>query len=165
MTTQPTTRPAAATHHGLGDAHAIVIRRTIHAPPERVFEAWSDPDVAARWSWGAEYTTEHVELDCRPGGTWRQTIARKDTGKQFHFSGEYLEVDPPHLVVFTFAWHTNEGPEDGPSVVRVELRAHAEGTEVVLTHQGVPANKVEGTTSGWDDCFGEIERVLFAAPA
>ena len=77
------------------EAPALVVSRLIHAPPERVFRAWSDPDVAARWGWGNAYDTIAIELDCRPGGTWRHQIRDRNTGETFFFDGVFREVERP----------------------------------------------------------------------
>ena len=56
------------------EASPLVVRRSFRAPLALVYRAWSDPALAARWSWGAEHETLSIELDCRPGGVWKQLI-------------------------------------------------------------------------------------------
>ena len=67
------------------DTPPLVVRRTLGAPLALVYRAWSEPELAARWSWGAEHETLSVELDCRPGGVWKQVIRNRTNGEQWSF--------------------------------------------------------------------------------
>jgi uncharacterized protein YndB with AHSA1/START domain len=74
----------------------------IAAPPARVFEAISDPNQTRRW-WGQDsmYRITDTQADVRVGGKWFSEGVGKD-GKTFRIDGEYLEVDPPRLLVHTW---------------------------------------------------------------
>jgi uncharacterized protein YndB with AHSA1/START domain len=102
------------------DQNAVVAEIFIAAPPARVFQAISDPSQLPRW-WGhaSLYQVTKSTMDVRPGGKWRSEGVGAD-GKTFHVEGEYLEVDPPRLLV-----HTWIGSYDGgkKTVVRWELEA------------------------------------------
>ncbi len=79
----------------------FVMERTFAASPERVFEAYADPDQVAQW-WGQRSNTTTVEAnDVRPGGAWR-FVQRDADGNAYEFYGEYLEVVPNQKVVYTF---------------------------------------------------------------
>jgi uncharacterized protein YndB with AHSA1/START domain len=138
----------------------VVVRRVIHAPVARVYAAWSDADIAARWAWGHEFDNLSVELDCRPGGQWRQAIRNRVTGTRWDFSGEFREVVPLQRVVFTFNWRSDAGDVEGPSLVRVDLSSHADGTEVVITHTELAPEKAKPTQEGWEDCLTQIGGVV-----
>ena len=142
------------------DTPALVVRRLIQAPPERVFRAWSDPDVAARWGWGRAYDTIAVDLDCRPGGRWRHEIRDRTTGETFRFDGVFREVEPPRRVVHTFRWTSDRGHDEPESLVTVDLVPSGGGTEVVITHTRLPADKVRETDEGWKDCLEQVERAV-----
>jgi len=104
----------------------------IAAPPERVFEAISDPSQTAKW-WGAKglYRLSETVADVRPGGKWR-SAGVGDDGTPFHVEGEYLEVAPPRLLVY--AWRPSWS-ESLKTVVRWELEPRARwGT----LHQTIP---------------------------
>jgi len=138
------------------DVPALVVRRVIHAPPDRVFRAWSDPEIAGRWGWGKAYDTLSVELDCRPGGTWRQAIRDRNTGETFYFDGVFREVVPAKRVVHTFRWTSDRGHDEAESLVAVDLVPQGGHTEVVITHTQLPPDKVRETTEGWGDCLEQI---------
>jgi uncharacterized protein YndB with AHSA1/START domain len=74
----------------------------VAAPPERVFQALTDPTQMPRW-WGqvGMYRITECSADLRPGGKWSSVGVGAD-GTQFRVDGEYLEVDPPRLLVHTW---------------------------------------------------------------
>jgi uncharacterized protein YndB with AHSA1/START domain len=78
----------------------IVLSRTYAAPRELVFEAWIDPVHVAEW-WGPEgFTTTILEMDPRPGGTWRFIMHGPD-GVDYPNRIDYLEIRRPERLVYT----------------------------------------------------------------
>src|ERR1700686_2934666 len=84
------------------DQNIITGEIFIAAPPARVFQAISDPEQMQRW-WGASdmYRVTDSKADVRVGGKWSSAAVGVD-GTKFHIDGEYLEVDPPRLLVYTW---------------------------------------------------------------
>ncbi|MBV9773714.1 MAG: SRPBCC family protein [Gemmatimonadetes bacterium] len=77
----------------------IVSTRVFDAPRERVFRAFSDPDVLARW-WGPEgFTSTFHEFDLRPGGAWRFVMHAPD-GTDYPNANDFVEVVAPERIVF-----------------------------------------------------------------
>lgn len=103
------------------------------ASPERVFRALTDPGELAAW-WGDPrmYVTERWELELRVGGRWRCT-GRGAQGGLFEVEGEYLELDPPRVVAFTWRPSWVDVP---PTVVRIVLEPTPSGTRLTWTHSG-----------------------------
>jgi uncharacterized protein YndB with AHSA1/START domain len=131
------------------DQDAIHSEVHIAAPPERVFQALTDPRQLVQW-WGQKGIYHHTgwKGDLRPGGAWRSDGVSDTDGKPYHVSGEYVEVDPPRLVSYTWtaSW---SGPLK--TLVRWELEAASGGTLVRMRHTGfagVPA-AVQGHYEGW----------------
>jgi uncharacterized protein YndB with AHSA1/START domain len=118
--------------------NAVVAEIFIAAPPTRVFEAITDPHQAPRW-WGQEgmYRITEWKGDVRPGGKWSSVGLGAD-GTPFQVEGEYLEVDPPRLLVHTWI-ATWSGPLK--TVVRWEL----EPTDVHGLHPSGPRKAGTGT--------------------
>jgi uncharacterized protein YndB with AHSA1/START domain len=142
------------------------VERTFDAPREAVFEAWTSPEVMRRW-WAAEHdwSTPRAEVDLRPGGRIRLSMA-KSGGQPVHtFSGVYLEVSPPERIVFTVDW---EGGEADGTVSTVTVEFHEDGarTTVVLIQRGLAAEESrEAHEDGWNKCFDNLEtRVLLLQP-
>src|SRR5215475_6089661 len=88
----------------------------VAAPPARVFEAITDPAQTAQW-WGQKgmYRTTGGTADLRPGGKWYNEGVGAD-GTSFRVEGEYLEVDPPRLLVHTWVKSWEGGPRTTSSV-------------------------------------------------
>ncbi|MDW5562207.1 MAG: SRPBCC domain-containing protein [Methanomassiliicoccus sp.] len=86
----------------------IVVRRTMNAPRELVFRAFTDPDLIPQW-WGpARYRTKVERLDPRPGGSWR-FIQWDEGGNELAFRGVFHDVRPPGLIVQTFEFEPMGG--------------------------------------------------------
>src|SRR5579864_1110642 len=98
---------------------AVVQTIDIQASPEQVFAVWTDPQQLLAW-WGDDetYQTTHRECDLRIGGKWRSRGKSKD-GTTFSVEGEYLRVDPPSHLSFT--WSYDWGPGESPTVVELEF--------------------------------------------
>ena len=119
----------------------------IEATPDRVFHSLTDPRELGAWWGSAEYRTHSWQVDLRVGGKW-STIARAADGTEMTVDGEYLEVDPPRRLVFTWrpSW---EGY--AVTTVRCDLEPTAAGTRVRITHTGFGDNidSAMGTGEGW----------------
>lgn len=138
------------------DQQAITLDTFIAAPPERVFQAITDPRQLVQW-WGQPglYRTTHLEADLRPGGHWRTAGVGAD-GKPFQVEGEYREVDPPRLLVHTWRPSYRNIPE---TVVRWELTAEKSGTRVRLNHSGFvgAADACMDHGNGWTKVLGWMQ--------
>lgn len=125
----------------------IVSEIEIAAPCERVFQALIDPSQVVRW-WGQKgvYRCTEFESDLRVGGKWRSTGVDGQGGR-FEARGEYLQIDPPSLLVQTWiaSW-----TGDFQSTVRWELEQKQEGTLVRVRHSGLAARPdLRQQYSGW----------------
>jgi uncharacterized protein YndB with AHSA1/START domain len=118
----------------------IVREIRITATPEEVFPYFTDADKLVVWK------AVRAELDARPGGAFRMDV----TGRGDVARGEYVEIDPPHRVVFTWEWE-NRGTATASSVsvVEVTLSPDGDGTLVRLVHRGVPQEIRQGSAAGW----------------
>lgn len=99
----------------------------IEAPPDAVFPFFVDPDRLVRWM-GTE-----ADIDPVAGGRFRVNVNGDDVAV-----GAYTVVDPPRRVAFTWGWDGNDGVPPGSSTVTVDLVAVDGGTELTLTHSGLP---------------------------
>lgn len=92
----------------------LVFERTFHASREQVWKAFTDPDLIPRW-WGPHGTTTTVvEMDVRPGGSWRYVSSANDRD-DVTFYGQYLEIEPPERFRWTFMFDIEGlGPQGGP---------------------------------------------------
>src|SRR5262245_65420707 len=81
----------------------LVLTRIIAAPPEKVYKAWTDPELLKRWFAPLPYTTPVAELDVRPGGA-NFIVMRSPEGVDMPNRGDYLEAVPNKRPVFTYAY-------------------------------------------------------------
>ena len=108
---------------------AVVLRRTIPASPERVFQAWSDPEMMQRWLFPDECMQVEVEADFRVGGVYT-LLMHNDQGETYPHKGIYKEIVANEKVVFTWS---SDWVDD--SLVTVELKKAGAATELTLTHE------------------------------
>jgi uncharacterized protein YndB with AHSA1/START domain len=86
----------------------IRIERVFDAPRDRVFAAYTDPELVPEW-WGPRGTTTIVDrMEVRAGGAWR-FVARDCDGSETAFRGTYREITPPERIVQTFEWEGMPG--------------------------------------------------------
>lgn len=87
-----------------------------------------------------------AELDPRPGGRFRI-----DAGGGNIARGEYLSVEPPIKLVFTWGWENSEVVPPGSTTVEITLSADGQGTLIQLRHIGLPTHESKETHhSGWN---------------
>lgn len=134
------------------DADEIVSEIEIAAPPERVFEALTDPKQVVQW-WGEKgvYRCTRFESDLRPRGKWR-AAGVDGHGNDFEVTGEYLEIDPPRVLACTWkaTW-----TGDVQTTVRWELGATERGTRVRVRHSGLAAHsEIASAYRGWPRMLG-----------
>jgi uncharacterized protein YndB with AHSA1/START domain len=148
------------------NATVLRLERRFAAPPERVFDAWTDPELLRRWFHvGPDWDTPSAEVDLREGGRYRIAMREPNSGDVHAVLGEYSEIKRPHRLVYTWAWEAEEGsPMGAESHVTVEFAADGDGTQVVLTHTGFPSEENRDQHAhGWEGCLASLERLLGAA--
>jgi uncharacterized protein YndB with AHSA1/START domain len=144
----------------------VVLRmnRRFDAPRDRVFEAWTNPDVLLDW-WraGPHWETPVAEVDLRPGGRYRLAMTDTDKQETHVVVGEYKEIQPPERLVYTWTWESNTDEMKGSdnSLVTVEFEEADGGTQVSLTHSGFSDAEIRDLhTHGWEAVLANLERVL-----
>jgi uncharacterized protein YndB with AHSA1/START domain len=115
----------------------------IAAPPHIVFPYFTDPALATRW------LANSALLIARPGGTLAIDVRGNPA------RGEYVVVDPPHRVVFTWGMEGSEEFPPGSSTVEVVLAAEGDETVVTLTHSDLPGEDYHRShREGWGEFLG-----------
>jgi uncharacterized protein YndB with AHSA1/START domain len=135
----------------------LSITRTFTAPPESVFEAWTDAQQFGRW-FGTEATAvEDVRMDVRVGGEWSARMILGD-GMEIGWHGSYLEVDAPHRLVLSLS----DRPGDQFERVTVELTKIEGGTEMTFTQSGgnMPPENYAQAEEGWRSFFDDLSTGL-----
>ena len=127
-------------------------------PPDRVFDAWLDPAMMARFMVPAPgMTAPEVTNDPRVGGTFRVVMTSPDTPDGWPHDGEYLVIDRPSRLQFT--WVSAYTQDD--STVTLDFVAKDGGTEVRLTHVRFPHEESrDNHKGGWGRILERLGEVL-----
>ena len=134
---------------------SVEVRRTIRAPRQRVFDAWTKTEELKAWHAPGPLTVSLAEIDLRPGGKYRIHMREPD-GKEHRVSGVYREIDPPKKVVYSWGWDGDHPVKD--STVTIEFLERGELTEVVLTHSGIEHDEERGKhAGGWTSILDKLE--------
>lgn len=140
----------------------LVVRKTIRATPERLFEAWTRPADLEHW-WGPEgVTCISPEVDLRVGGRYRIGNRMPD-GAVLWIVGEFEIVDPPHRLTYTWQLEGNPAPTERVTV-RFEPRAGA--TEVIVTHEHIlDEARLDQHRQGWVGCLASLADYVQPGPS
>jgi uncharacterized protein YndB with AHSA1/START domain len=92
--------------------------RIINAAPEKVFRAWTEPDLLKQWFTPKPWTVTSAELDVRPGGT-NLIVMCSPEGQEYPNRGVYLEVVKNQRLVITDAYTSAWAPSDKPFMTAI----------------------------------------------
>jgi uncharacterized protein YndB with AHSA1/START domain len=135
----------------------------LDASRERLFGMLTEPGELARW-WGPHgFTTPEATVDLRVGGGYRFSMQPPD-GETFHLAGEFLEVERPSRLVYTFRWE-EPSPDDRETVVTLRLEDLGDGTQVRLSHgEFATQERLDLHRAGWAESFEKLRACLAASP-
>ena len=134
----------------------IEVTRRFDVSPEAVFDAWTDQALVARWLFTGPTSEAHeTTLDVRVGGAWKITDRRE--GVDYTALGEYLAVDRPRRLAFTFGM-PQFSPEFGRVIVTFE--ADGGGCRMTLRQELLPPELHAGTIEGWEKMLDGLGGIL-----
>jgi len=145
----------------LAEKPSLVLTRFYPVEPEKVWRAWTDPQALKRW-WGpgGEQPVAVADLDLRAGGRFHIVFGGAQ-GTDHEVQGVYKEVVPNRKLVFTWTWPRTTPERE--SVVSIELRKVARGTELLFRHEQLFDEAVrDGHRRGWSESLVKLERLLLA---
>ncbi|HEY0945286.1 MAG TPA: SRPBCC family protein [Opitutaceae bacterium] len=144
----------------------LILTRIINAPREKVFQAWTDPELLKQWFAPKPWSTPVVELDVRPGGA-NFIVMRGPDGSEFPNRGVYLDVVPNARLVFTDAYTHAWEPSVKPFITAVLTFEEAAGGKTKYTARVVhwtaadcEAHAKMGFHEGWGKCAEQLEALL-----
>ena len=149
----------------MSDDRELMLTRLIDAPPEKVYRAWTDPQLLKQWFAPLPYTTPVAELDVRPGGS-AFIVMRGPDGKDLPNHGVYLEVVPNQRLVSTDAYVKAWEPSEKPFMTLI-LTFEAEGGKTRYTararHWTVADRETHekmGFHQGWGICTDQLTALV-----
>lgn len=116
--------------HTSTQAIHLHMTRRFEASAERLYEAWVSPDQIKKWLFTQEATNKIARNELHVGGEWQITDHRE--GKDYTAMGEYLELDPPKRLVFTFKMPQFSDTMD---TIIVEIEAQESGCDMNFTQE------------------------------
>lgn len=142
----------------------LVLTRIIDAPREKVYRCWTEPELMKLWFVPKPWTTRHVEVDLRPGGTSLIVMADPD-GNEFPNPGVYLEVVPNERLVFTDAFLAGWEPSEKPFMVGI-ITFEDQGGKTLYTARARhwtaedrETHEKMGFHEGWGQVATQLEEV------
>jgi uncharacterized protein YndB with AHSA1/START domain len=135
---------------------SLTIKHRFNAPPAKVYAAWTDPQMIARWFGPPGVERVEAESDLRVGGAY--SIAMHMPGDRHDVMGVYREIVPNQKLVYTWAWKST--PERD-SLVTVTFKPDGEGTMLTLLHEHFfDADARDRHQHGWAGAIDKLEKLL-----
>jgi uncharacterized protein YndB with AHSA1/START domain len=151
-----TVSSAATVHAAGGGTGKVVIRRTIPAAVDELFDAWLDPESLAQWMRPGAVSHSTARVDARVGGAFE--VVMHDVNGPLRHYGEYRAIERNRKLVFT--WHS-DATHDTETLVTVDFNVASAGTEIVLTHERMPDHDAGVShTQGWTRALELLEGLL-----
>lgn len=148
----------------------LIMKRDFNEKSERVFDAWLNPEMMRKWFFTLEGTNKITKNNPQVGGTWE--IVDHRGGQDYRAIGEYLEIDAPKKIVFTFKMPEMSELQD---TITVELKELEQGCEMTFTQvihvaqeenwtesdvEKALGDSYEGTEQGWNYMFMGLKELL-----
>lgn len=149
----------------------LIVKRTLHAPVERLWKAWSDSVLFEQWSSPRGYTIPSAKIDFRVGGKYLFAMQDPEGKKLTWGAGVYKEIIPYSKIVYADHFSDEKGniitPKEagienwegpGRAMVTVEFESNGfDDTTITLTHEGVPKAVQDDCEAGWGECFDKLK--------
>lgn len=151
-----------------GEAHnfELVLERVLDAPPEKVYRAWTDPELMKQWLSPKPWTITEASCDPRPGGLTRFTMVAPD-GNTFPCTSVFLEVIPNRRLISTDGLTGDWRPAGDPFMVsRVDMEPLPDGRTKYTakaqhwTEAAMKQHEEMGFHDGWGQCADQLAELL-----
>ena len=139
----------------------LELTRTIRAPREKVFDAFVDEALLARWHCPRGMQVATAQVDLRVGGAWRLEMLSREKN-HFAVGGVYREIQRPQRLVYTWAWEAGSGPmAQMQTLIEIDFVAGNGCTQIRMRHSGFPAEAARsGHAQGWESSFNRLNDLL-----
>ena len=139
------------------EAATCCVQRVMPAAPEVVFDQWLDPESLQEWMCPRPVRVLDVTVEPYVGGAVRIDV--DDSGTRVLISGQFLTIDRPHVLRFT--WANSNWPDPTSSVVNVSFEPVGdEETLMSIEHSLLPPEEFESFDSGWTLTVEQLATML-----
>ena len=149
------------------EGRSVTVNRVIEASPERVYDAFVDPDELAAWLPPEGFSCEVHEFDATEGGTFRMSFTAdiEELEPYAHtFHGTYEELSPGQRIVYTEEFESDDPGMAGEMTTTVTFEKVSGGTEVTAHQAGIPENiPPQDANEGWNDSLGNLAELVEGA--
>ena len=136
----------------------LTMTRRFETAPQRVFEAWLDPEQVALWMGPRGFRADVSELDARTGGAYAITMHMSD-GSSVRVTGIYKEITRYTRIVFTWKWQNDMQDTQ----VTLTFKVVGKATDMTLEHTGFPSRAIrDNHREGWIGCLDKLAELLTA---
>ena len=157
---------ASATTASTSSDRELVLQRIVDVPREKLFEAWTTPELLKQWFAPRPWTTSVAELDVRPGGS-SLIVMRSPEGQEFPNRGVYLEVVKNERLVMTDAYTHAWEPSEKPFMTAVLTFEDVGGGKTRYTARALHWSAADremheemGFHQGWAQCLDQLVELI-----
>jgi uncharacterized protein YndB with AHSA1/START domain len=143
------------------DEADVELRRYLAAAPQKVFAAFAEAGLVARWLTPApDITLTLLEFDFREGGTYRFAYTLPHGGTVI-VGGTYRLIEPPKRIVFTWIIEPPDEHAGIESEVTISITPESGGTELVIQHKRLSrADARARHAEGWRGAMDRLTKIL-----
>jgi uncharacterized protein YndB with AHSA1/START domain len=137
----------------------VRLHRVLHAPAERVYRAFLEPEAMSKWLPPHGFTAKVHHMDAKVGGTYSMSFTNFSTGHGHSFGGRYLELIPHERIRYADQF---EDPNlKGDMQVTISLKKVSVGTELNIVQEGLPeVIAVEACYLGWQESLNQLAKLV-----
>lgn len=145
-------------------AATLSITRVFASSIERVFAAWTTPEFISQWFGPEGFEVLNTKCELLVGGKYSISL-RSPKGGEVHHFGEYVQIERPYLLVFTWILSDQDcvgsAGRNTNTLVSIRLAPHEQGTELTLVHEKLPdTDALKGHRFGWEQSLLKLQRFL-----
>ncbi|SCZ85518.1 Activator of Hsp90 ATPase 1 family protein [Nitrosomonas mobilis] len=137
----------------------VRLHRMLTAKPEKIYQAFLEPDAMARWLPPNGFTGKVHHMNAKVGGTYKMSFTNFTTGTTISFGGKYLELVPHERLRYTDIF--DDPNLAGEIQVTVTLKKVSVGTELNIVQEGLPdVIPLEACYLGWQESLLNLARLV-----
>lgn len=136
------------------------LKRVIRAPPQKIYDAFLDPDALAAWLPPHGMVARTHSLEPKVGGKFRMSFYTVNKSWSNTFGGTYIELVPGKRIVHTDKFETDDPSLQGEMKVTIVLNPIPEGTLVEIVQENIPGVAGSGAPYGWSQSLDKLATLV-----